>query len=234
MKIRSLSLAFLVLVVTLVTTQTSAEQPQSAGPLKVAFVISEGFTLIDLAGPWDVFNSAKIPVADGDREGPSLFETYTVSATTSPVEIGLTHTKLTPDYTFQNAPKPDIIVVGAQDWRKEVPGLNDWLKKENSVGITVMSVCVGAAQLGDAGLLNGKQATTHHAFLKDFRKDYPKTTWQEGKRYVRSSDTVLTAGGLTSGIDLALYVVAQRFGENVAQKTAEWLEYTSDGWKQKE
>ena len=194
-----------------------------AAPLKVAFVVSEGFTLIDLAGPWDVFNSARIPVAGVVHPPDRLFGTYTVSNSMSPVSMGSTSTRLIPDYTFENVPKPDIIVVGAQDWRKEVPGLSEWLKKENAQDITIMSVCVGAGQLADAGLLDGKRATTHHAFIKDFRAGYPKTNWLEGKRFVKVTDTLWTSGGLTSGIDLALKLVAVRFGGPAA-------EFTRSGW----
>jgi putative intracellular protease/amidase len=121
--------------------------------VKVAFVVSEGFNMIDFGGPWEVFNVARIRA-----DGP-LFETFTVSAAISPVVIELTQTKLSPDFTFDNAPKPDIIVVGAQDWRKEIPGLYAWLKKENSEGVTIMSVCVGSGLLADAGLLDGKHHT---------------------------------------------------------------------------
>jgi transcriptional regulator GlxA family with amidase domain len=205
--------------------QKEASPTKNERRLKVAFVVSEGFNMIDFGGPWEVFNVARI------RPDAPLFETYTVSAATSPVIIELTQTKLSPDYTFENAPKPDIIVVGAQDWRKEIPGLYAWLKRENSGGVTIMSVCVGSGLLADAGLLDGKQATTHHAFLKDFREGYTKTTWLEGKRFVRSSDTIWTAGGLTSGVDLALHLVAKRFGEQVAESTAQYLEYASTAWK---
>jgi transcriptional regulator GlxA family with amidase domain len=211
---------------------TARAQPGER-PLKVAFVVSEGFTLIDFAGPWEVFNAARLPVSGADRASePQLFETYAVSPTPAPVTAGLSHIRLLADYTFDNAPKPDLIVVGAQDWRHEIPGLMAWLRKQHASETTILSVCIGAEQLAQAGLLDGKQATTHHSFIEDFRKTYPKTTWLEGKRFVKSSETVWTGGGLTAGIDLALHIVAVRFGEPTAAADARQIEYTGTGWKQ--
>lgn len=223
-----------VLLASVALAQSTVTATKTVRPLRAAFVVSEGFNLIDLAGPWEVFNTARLPQDKDHPYGIPLFENYTVSASTSPVRTGLSETKLVPDYIFANAPEPDIIVVGAQDWRNEVPGLADWLKKQSASHVIVMSVCIGASQLADAGLLDGKQATTHHAFLKDFRDGYPKTKWLEGKRFVKVSDTVWTAGGLTSGIDLALHIVALRFGEPTAESAANYLEYTGTGWKQSE
>jgi transcriptional regulator GlxA family with amidase domain len=97
-----------------------------------------------------------------------------------------------------------------------------------------MSVCIGAIKLARAGLLDGKSATTHHAFVDAYRDGFPKTTWLNDRRFVRSTDTIYTSGGLTSGIDLALHLVAKRFGDAAAQATADWMEYEGHGWKQKE
>jgi transcriptional regulator GlxA family with amidase domain len=199
--------------------------------LQVAFVVSDGFTLIDLAGPWEAFNAAN--ATRSNKSGPPRFRDFTVSSSLTPVRAGLTDTKVTPDYRFENAPHPDIVVVGAQDWRKEIPGLSDWLRKESADQVTIMSVCIGAGQLADAGLLDGRQATTHHSFLEEFAKGYPKTTWLSGKRFVKSSDAIWTAGGLTSGIDLALHMVELRFGQQAAQAAADYMEYTSTAWRTK-
>lgn len=93
-----------------------------------------------------------------------------------------------------------------------------------------MSVCTGAFQLGRAGLLDGLEATTHHEFWDAFEKQFPKVKLQRGPRFVEHPH-VATAGGLTSGIDLALRVVARYFGDPVAQATADYMEYRGTGWK---
>jgi transcriptional regulator GlxA family with amidase domain len=81
-------------------------------------------------------------------------------------------------------------------------------------------------------LIDGKKATTHHEYIDLFKQQFPDVDWQKSRRYVRSAENIYTAGGLTSGIDLALHIVATRFGNQVAQATADYMEYHSDGWKQ--
>lgn len=88
-----------------------------------------------------------------------------------------------------------------------------------------MSVCTGAFVVAQAGLFDGLKATTHHSFYEIFAKQYPQVTLVRGVRYVEDGK-ILSAGGLTSGIDLALHVVAKYFGEPAADATANWMEFT--------
>ena len=92
-----------------------------------------------------------------------------------------------------------------------------------------MSVCTGAFQLAKAGLLAGKSATTHHDFIDRLAKQFPDVDVKRGLRFVEG-EKISTAGGLTSGIDLALRVVERYFGREIAQKTAAYMEYQSQGW----
>jgi transcriptional regulator GlxA family with amidase domain len=93
-----------------------------------------------------------------------------------------------------------------------------------------MSVCTGAFQLARAGLLKGIPATTHHEFFDNFAREFPDIELRRGLRFV-DSGRIATAGGLTSGIDMALHVVTRYFGHDVAQTTADYMEYTSDAWR---
>ena len=191
-------------------------------PIAVAFVLTDGATMIDFAGPWEVFQDA------GGPDGVDYFHLFTVGESKGPVHIsgGMT---VIPDYTFENAPPAGIIVVPAQ---RGAPSLADWLRRRSKDADVVMSVCTGAFQLGKAGLLDGKPATTHHDFYDEFQKNFPKVTLVKGRRYVESDDVIYTAGGLSSGIDLALHVVDRYFGRDVAQKTAIYMEYQGTGWKE--
>jgi transcriptional regulator GlxA family with amidase domain len=203
----------------------AAPAPAASAELQVAFVISEGFNMIDFAGPWEVFQDTHTPSKDGGMHMPDL---YTVSTSGKPVRStgGML---VTPGHTLESAPPPDIVVIGAQS--DNSPELLAWLKAQRARGATVMSVCTGARKLALSGLLDGKRATTHHEFLAPFKKQFQDVDWIEGQRFVRADEGLYTAGGLTSGIDLALHVVAQRFGTEVAQATADYMEYRSDGWK---
>ena len=195
--------------------------PPANAPVKVAILMTDGATVIDFAGPWEVFNDVTLP---GDRDG---FELMTVGASRSPVRAsgGL---MVVPDWTFDDAPIPDVVLVPAQ---RGAPGMIEWLKKVDGQKKLVLSVCTGAFKLGEAGLLDGKPATTHHDFFDRFAKKYPNVKLQRGKRFVQSDDRTFTAGGLSSGIDLALHVVDLYYGREIAQQTATYMEYEGTGWK---
>jgi transcriptional regulator GlxA family with amidase domain len=159
------------------------------------------------------------------------YELYTVSVSRAPVKStgGAT---VVPQYTLDEAPVPDLIVIGAQS--DNSPALLAWLKARHAARTTIMSVCTGARKLALAGLLDGRQATSHHEYIGDFKKAFPNVQWLASRRYVRSEELVYTAGGLTSGVDLALHLVATRYGAQVAQRTADYMEYHGNGWKETE
>jgi hypothetical protein len=87
----------------------------------------------------------------------------------------------------------------------------------------------GAFKLAKAGLLAGKAATTHHEFLDKLRSEFPDILVKRGVRFVEG-EKISTAGGLTSGTDLALRVVERYFGREIAQTTATYMEYQGKGW----
>jgi putative intracellular protease/amidase len=199
------------------------------GMIKVAVVLSEGATMIDFAGPWEVFQDTMIDDAHGNHVMP--FELYTVAPTKAPLHTsggGRQGMTVTPDYAFDDAPMPDIVVIGAQAGG---PGLSEWLQKVHAERKMIMSVCTGAFKLAKAGLLDGKEATTHHFFFGNFTRDFPKVKLVRQVRYVQADPLTFSAGGLSSGVDLALHVVAERFGAAQAQTTADYMEYQGTGWK---
>jgi transcriptional regulator GlxA family with amidase domain len=195
--------------------------PPKTGAIPVAFLISERFTVIDALGPWEVFQDVSI-----EGKGFKTFELFTVAESLEPVTAtaGL---KVIPNYTFENAPQPKVVVIGAQSGRSAA--MFDWLKKVSVNADVVMSVCTGAFLLAKSGLIDGKTVTTHHDFFDSFAKQYPKIELKRGLRFVEEKK-FSSAGGLTSGIDLALRVVERYFGRETAEKTAFYMEYQSIGW----
>ena len=200
--------------------------PPEKGSIPVAFLISEGATVIDFAGPWEVFQDVHVPSRGQTMEEQMPFQLFTVSDTTD-VVTGSAGLKLVPDYTFKNAPSPRVVVIGAQGGRSAE--MFAWLQKVSETADVVMSVCTGAFILGRSGLLKGKSATTHHDFIDRFVKEFPDIDVKRGLRFVEGPK-LSTAGGLTSGIDLALRVVDRYFGRQVAERTAFYMEYQSKGW----
>jgi len=207
------------------TPEAAKLTPPAKGKIPVAFAISEGVTVIDFAGPWEVFQDVHVRDRGTDMEEQMPFQLYTVSETTDDI-TGSGGLKLVPDYTFDTAPQPKVIVVPAQ---RGSQALHAWLRKVSPATDVTMSVCTGAFQLGKAGLLSGKSATTHHDFFNQFEKAFPDVSLKRGLRFVEN-EKISTAGGLTSGIDLALRVVDRYFGRDVAQATATYMEYQSKGW----
>ncbi len=205
-----------------ITIKDSKLTVPETGEIPVAVAVSQGVTVIDFAGPWEVFQDVMFNKG-GVHHMP--FKLYTVSEKTEPLR-GSAGLKIVPDYTFENAPAPKVIVIPAQIGS---PALHAWLRKTAPTTDVTMSVCTGAFQLAKAGLLAGKTATTHHDFIDRLANQYPDITVKRGLRFVEG-EKISTAGGLTSGIDLALRVVERYFGREQAEATAVYMEYQSRGW----
>ncbi len=204
-----------------VSTNTTSLKPPDEGQIPVAFLISDGAVVIDFCGPWEVFQDVVVP---SKKEMP--FRLYTVAETNKPIRTsgGM---QIVPDYTIQNAPPPKVIVIPAQS--APSPAVLDWIRKSSKTTDVTMSVCTGAFVLAKTGLLNGKSATTYHGAFGRFATQFPDIQLKRGARFVENGN-LATAGGLSSGIDLALRVVERYYGREVARKTAYDMEYQGEGW----
>ncbi|AOS43515.1 Isonitrile hydratase [Lacunisphaera limnophila] len=193
------------------------------GEIRVAFLLSPGAEVVDFAGPWGVFEYVFV---GQDYRRP--FKLYTVAAAKEPVTVsgGLT---VMPNHAFADAPAPDVIVVPAIDLEKLAPSALEWLRAAQADTAVTMSVCNGSLVLGQAGLLDGKTATAHHGGYTTLRAEFPKVNVVRGVRYVEDGK-IATAGGLTSGVDLALRVVERYYGREATLQTARYLEYQGTGW----
>jgi putative intracellular protease/amidase/YHS domain-containing protein len=204
-----------------VVAETASLKPPDNGQIPVAFLISDGAVVIDFCGPWEVFQDVMVP---SHQEMP--FRLYTVAETKKTIRTsgGM---QIVPDYTIQNAPPPRMIVIPAQS--KPSTAVLEWITKSSKTADVTMSVCTGAFVLAKTGLLNGKSATTFHGAFERFAMEFPDVRLKPGARFVETGN-LATAGGLSSGIDLALRVVERYYGREVAQKTAYTMEYQGQGW----
>jgi transcriptional regulator GlxA family with amidase domain len=199
--------------------------PPAHGPITVEFVVSDMTDVMDVAGAWEVFEDTVVP-----SRGPgSAFRLFIVAPSKAPVRMGMDPgLNVLPTYTFDDAPPADLIVIPAQAGGGK---LTQFLRARHANGEAIMSICTGAFQLAATGLLDGKPATTHHDYMREFSKQFPRVTLMPGNRYIQADATIFTAGGLTSGIDLALHIVDLYFGPDIAAKTANYMEYSGQGWK---
>ena len=203
------------------SVKTNPLKPPARGSIPVAFLIYEGAQVIDFTGPWEVLQDVMVP---GRTDHP--FRLYTVSESASPIHTsgGM---KIIPDYTFENGPAPKVIVIPAQSRPSEAT--LEWIRKSTKTTDVTMSVCTGAFVLAKTGLLSGKAATTYHGAFVPFSIQFPDIQLKRGARFVEDGN-LATAGGLSSGIDLAFRVVERYFGREVAQQTAYDMEYQGLGW----
>lgn len=199
-----------------------------SGLIPVAFVMGNGATMIDFAGPWEVFQDAEVANVPG-------FYLYTVSDSRDPIMTsgstvygearGL---NFRADFTYADAPQPRIIMMGAQG--QHTPAKIDWIRKAAAKADYVFSNCTGAFLLAKTGLLDGLSATTHHNFFDKFEKEFPKVKLVRDARYV-DNGKFISSGGLTSGIDGALHIVQRIHGPEAAEAVIRYMEYSGDGWR---
>ena len=189
--------------------------------MNVAIVLFEGFDELDAVGPYEVFQLAGRYGGDLSAELVTLEQTDRVVA-----RSGMS---VEPHGTLAEA-NPDLLVVPGGGWNDEGPGVRteydrgeipERIGRQHANGVTVASVCTGALLLAKAGLLDGRPATTHHTALEDLGELGVEV---RETRVVDDGD-VLTAGGITSGFDLALHIVVRECGESVADSVARELEY---------
>jgi putative intracellular protease/amidase len=180
------------------------------GVTKVAILMFDGAEIIDFAGPWEVFGTAG-------------FLMHTVAPTLKPLTMVFGQ-KLVPDYTFDNSPKAEVLLVpgGAVLQYLDDKRMTGWIQAKAHDVDHVMSVCTGAYLLQKAGLLSGQTVTATCGTIEDFAA--PDTRVVYDQRYV-DNGKILTTAGLSAGIDGALHLVSKIRGPGIAQSVALAMEY---------
>jgi transcriptional regulator GlxA family with amidase domain len=221
---RTPSLAALVLLAVVPVAAGGAEPAAVAKPAvkqrTVAVVLYDAVEILDFAGPTQVFAAAGNGVDDQEA-----FKVYTVGKANAPA---LSHgvLKITPTYSFEDAPLPDILVLpgGNSNVIIEDKKAMEWIGRATAKAEITMSVCTGAFILGKLGLLKGKTVTTWYGAVDRLRKAVPDANVQDGRRFV-DNGRIITTAGVSAGIDGALHVVARLHGRGAADDTARYLEY---------
>ena len=211
--------ALALVVLSLAASSVYAIGPKPAGGGRnVAILIFPGVQIIDYTGPWEVLGHAYV-------NGEPAFHMYTVSDSTDSVTTSM-GMSVNPTYRFGQEPKPDLIVVpgGNVEPQLENPAVIRWLRERAQGAELVLSVCNGAFFLAKAGLLDGLEATTFAGLIDELKERAPKTRVVSDKRFV-DNGKIITAAGLSAGIDGALHVIERVCGKGVAQVAAVSLEY---------
>jgi transcriptional regulator GlxA family with amidase domain len=183
----------------------------------VGMLLFEGAEELDFVGPWEVLAFANT-LTERDR-------LLVVAEAARPIRCskGL---QIVPDVTLAEAPPLDVVLVpGGRGTRREVNNraVIDWLARVSSTATWVTSVCTGVLLLHEAGPARGKRVTTHWSFAETLRGRGDVTVLDQ-LRYVRDGNLV-TAAGVSAGIDMALWLVGQRDGIDIARNTQRGIQY---------
>jgi transcriptional regulator GlxA family with amidase domain len=186
----------------------------------VAILLFDEVEVLDFAGPFEVF-----AVTDALNE-KKLFDVYTVAESAGVIRAcnGL---QVVPTYAFANAPTASLLVIpGGWGTRPllQRPAVIEWIRQQARSAEITASVCTGSLLLAKAGLLEGVTATTHFRAFPLLRELAPTADVREDRRFL-DHDKIITSAGISAGIDMSLHLVAKLHGVEVAQKTADQMEY---------
>lgn len=192
----------------------------------VAILIFDDVEVLDFAGPFEVF-----AVTDELRDR-TAFQVCTVAPAPATVRArnGL---KVLPDYTVENGPAPAVLVIPGGHGSRALlrqPSLLEWVRRRALRAQVVLSVCTGARVLAATGLLDGLTVTTHHENLEELAALAP-AAHVDGRRRFHDNPAsdrrprIVTAAGISAGLDASLHIVASLLGTDAAVRTARYLEY---------
>lgn len=186
----------------------------------VGIFLFNDIELLDFAGPYEVFS------VTSELNNYDHFKVFTISSDGTEIK-SVNGLRAVPDFSFDNHPPIDILVIpGGVGTRSEIKKQEvlDWIKKTCERSKITMSVCSGARLLGVLGFLDYLEATTHHEVTKHLSEIAPNTIINQNKRYI-DNGKIMTAGGISAGIDLSLHIVNKLLGETTVNKTIRYMEY---------
>ena len=184
--------------------------------MKIEILLFDGFDDLDAFGPFEVLTGAGL-----DTRFVTIEPRETVRSS-----HGAT---IVPEGVLGD---PDLVLVPGGGWNDRETGgvylearrgvIPEALRRRHEAGRRIGSVCTGAMMLAEAGILKGRPAITHHSAIEDLKSFGADV--QEGVRFIDDGD-IMTAAGVTSGIDLALYIVRVTLGDAAAQAEAAEIEW---------
>jgi transcriptional regulator GlxA family with amidase domain len=195
--------------------------------LDVTVLLLDGSFASTAIGPIEVFHSAGLlwQQLRGEPASPRFRVTIASldgGSIAAPYALGLS-----PQVSIRDVKRADLVIVPSSglDFDAHLArhaALFPWLRRRAAQGALVAGVCTGAAYLAEAGLLDGREATSHWSVADEFRRRYPQVAWHP-ERLITEDRRMLCSGGVTSSFDLSLYLVEKFCGHEVALQTAKAL-----------
>ncbi len=191
--------------------------------LNIAVLIYPDVELMDMNGPIDAFLRAN--ALNGKK-----YHIYTVASCSCPIYSEDKIVVIAPNYTVDNCPEPDVIVIPGITPRSEnvaTQKVVEWLTEMGRLDKILLSVCIGIYTLVRTDLLIGRKITTHYSSINAFHKTYPNIEIVKNVRFVDDGN-IISTGGITSGIDGALHLIERFDGPLIAQQAADFMVYNRD------
>ncbi|WP_427110743.1 DJ-1/PfpI family protein [Lysinibacillus xylanilyticus] len=188
---------------------------------RVGILLFDDVEVLDFAGPFEVFSVTEI------ENGQQPFVVKTVSEKGN-IVIASNGVKVQPDYSFENIPRFDILIIpgglGAREREIHNDNVIQWITNQMKTVQLMTSVCTGALLLAKAGLLKGRMATTHWASLERLNNEFPQVEVQREVKFVDEGN-IITSAGISAGINMSFHIVKRLLGSEVARNTAKLMEY---------
>ena len=187
--------------------------------LTIGILIFPDAEELDFVGPFEVLSFV-------NKVRPESSRVLFVSKTAEPVRA-YNGMRVLPDVTLDACPQLDIMVIPGGQGRRQAmkdPVILEFIQRQEPLARHITSVCTGSFVLAEAGLLTGKKATTYHEYYEDLAAYSIEVV----KDKVVPQGKIITAGGVSSGIELGFYLLRELFGVEVSQKVADKIEYVVD------
>lgn len=189
--------------------------------------------MLDVCGPLDIFHWTNVMLKSPDTverpESPDLRErpayTFEILAERAGPVRTLSGVKIFADRSFADAGDEfDTLIVAGGDamGNRANRAMIEWIRERSEGARRMASICTGAFLLAESGLLNGRKVTTHWGYCQRLATEYPALEVEPDRVYIREDD-LYTSGGITAGIDLALALVEEDFGSEIANRVARFL-----------
>jgi transcriptional regulator GlxA family with amidase domain len=193
--------------------------------MNIGILLFDEVELLDMAGPYEVFTTAaRVHARAASRDAPPLFAVCTLARSPRRVRAraGL---HLQADHGLHDHPRLDCAIVpgGVVDAELGQDDLKNWITTQAASARILASVCTGALLLAQAGVLDGRSATTHWEDLAALRALRPAVRVREGVRWVDEGH-IVTSAGIAAGIDMSLHLVERLHSRELALQTARQMD----------
>lgn len=186
--------------------------------MRIAILAPPGVQSLDVVGPAEVFWDAS-----RRRHGPATYDLRIIGTSAGPIS-GTGGLRLVPDATIADLDEPiDTLLVGGDPTLPPVdPKVIEWIARRAPEARRYGSICTGAFLLAEAGLLDGRRVTTHWETADELARRYPRVMVEPDRIFMRDG-SLCTAAGVSAGMDLALALVEEDFGRDLALAVARYM-----------